>query len=443
MTTIATNHPTINHAFMVTEETGNNARDSDGLVDDAAILEAYCRAQIAELPRGPRGLKAAKALLVALPAAHRLGLPDTTASARQLFRLLGSAGLISDSPSDSDMPSALRLVASVCGLVTQRSPRRWTIWFSRACDPDHPLGASIREAVTPAMVRQPSRPLTASPERTAKLDELQRAHDVVTKERDKLRSECEKRAQERDALKEELHRVTQERNSLKRNNGQLMQARDELQRDYEQAKEECESAKYVLEDAKENERILKTEYRSACAEAAEARTTMKAVEAKNKTLQVQLSDLREDHRKLQKLGNSRHKLYEYVQKSIERQKSMLDEIAEIFEIGEFDESVPDDFVRDLERVFSDAKAHAAYVATECAQALDKCILHHCMAATMFEMVRRGEPLKLVEQLYQEPRPYLHQEHADRLEQFRAEFERKGIDLPPTLLTDEDLRYKLI
>ncbi len=75
MTTVAATTPAINSVFMVTEKTGCDASDDDGQDDDDAILEAYCRAQSAELPRGPRGLKAAQALLKAIPDGYRLGLP--------------------------------------------------------------------------------------------------------------------------------------------------------------------------------------------------------------------------------------------------------------------------------------------------------------------------------------------------------------------------------
>ena len=130
--------------------------------DPVSDLEAYCRARLADLPHGDRGVRAAGELLMAIPAACRLGWWDVTISAPDLFRRLKSEGLITACPSNANVPAALRLVDSVCDLVTQRSPRLWTVWFSSACDPDLPLGASIREAVTPTMLQRP-RTKTSSP----------------------------------------------------------------------------------------------------------------------------------------------------------------------------------------------------------------------------------------------------------------------------------------
>jgi len=120
--------------------------------DGPTILRAYCQAQILEIPIGERGTRAAIELLTAIPQCSRLGWADMTVSAPELFRMLEDAELLKDRPAASVMNAALRLVASVCPLLTQKSARCWSVWFSRACDPDHALGASIREAVTPAML---------------------------------------------------------------------------------------------------------------------------------------------------------------------------------------------------------------------------------------------------------------------------------------------------
>lgn len=187
--------------------------DDVGQVDEAAILEAYCRAQLAELPQGSRGLRAAKELLAAIPAAYRLGWTDTTASAPELFRLLKDADLISRCPSGSDLPAALRLVASVCGLITQRSARRWTVWFSRACDPDHTLGASIRKAVTPAMLR---RSTSVSPPRKTSNERGQTAADTgILDELAELKREYANVVQERDLLKHNLGDIRADIETLK------------------------------------------------------------------------------------------------------------------------------------------------------------------------------------------------------------------------------------
>ena len=128
---------------------GDDAERFDG----PTILRAYCQAQLLEIPVGDRGTRAAIDLLTAIPQCSRLGWADMTVSAPELFRMLEDAELLKDRPAASVMNAALRLVASVCPLVTQKSARCWSVWFSRACDPDHALGASIREAVTPAMLR--------------------------------------------------------------------------------------------------------------------------------------------------------------------------------------------------------------------------------------------------------------------------------------------------
>jgi len=194
----------------VTEETGELAGDQvDGVEqfeppDGPTILRAYCQAQLVELPRGGRGTRAASDLLTAIPKCSRLGWADMTVSAPQLFRMLEHAELIRSRPAASDMTAALRLVASVCEIVTQKSARRWSVWFSRACDPDHALGASILEAVTPAMLHRsgavhPSeanrptsalctRPDSLSQELESTRDALAVARDEVKELANKLRS---------------------------------------------------------------------------------------------------------------------------------------------------------------------------------------------------------------------------------------------------------------
>lgn len=210
MTPVAPEHPTINPRVIVTEETGELAGDRR---DDAerfeppdgpTILRAYCQAQLVDLPRGGRGTRAAIDLLTAIPKCARLGWADMTVSAPELFRMIEHAELLKSRPAASDMTAALRLVASVCALVTQRSARRWSVWFSRACDPAHALGASIREAVTPAMLHRsagmppsedsrPTSSLIAEPDSLVKelestRDALAVAHDETKRLKNELRS---------------------------------------------------------------------------------------------------------------------------------------------------------------------------------------------------------------------------------------------------------------
>jgi len=67
------------------------------------------------------------------------------------FRSLVGANLLDLCPIDRTMVAATRLVASVCGLVTPRSARRWTAWYGSACDPDSAIGQEVQRRVTPEM----------------------------------------------------------------------------------------------------------------------------------------------------------------------------------------------------------------------------------------------------------------------------------------------------
>ncbi len=381
MTTVAMPRPAINAIFMVTEKTGVDGSDDDDQVDEAAILEAYCRAQIAELPRGPRGLKAAKALLTAIPAAYRLGLPDTTTSARQLFRSLADAGLIAESPSDSDMPSALRLVASVCDLVTQRSQRRWTIWFARACDPDHPLGASIRKAVTPAMLRRPSLSPTVS--HTSQLNDLERAHE----------------------------------------------------------KEERESLRAELEDMRAKRERVTNESRRAHEEASEARVALMAMKAEVSKLRAQLAEEQKTSDQLRKLRNGERELREYVNDQLEKTKAVLSDIAETVGLEEFNADEPGDLAGNVERVLTAAKTHTTHVASVCAGMLDRYMLRLGVKATMYQMLRKGRTAPQIDRFFEEPSVELLNEFMPHLIKMRADLKKKGVVLPPSVVTVDDLRHK--
>ena len=81
-----------------------------------------------------------------------LGWGDITDSSPGHFRRLVGASLLERCPSDRAMVAATRLLASVSGLVTPRSARRWTAWYASACDPDSSIGQEVRRGVTPAML---------------------------------------------------------------------------------------------------------------------------------------------------------------------------------------------------------------------------------------------------------------------------------------------------
>ena len=134
---------------------------ADGQDDLFEVVVAACRVASTALPRGERGVEAAMLWLQAFPAACRLGLGDFTDSAPGLFRRFVAAGLIPSCPSDGAMTGAIRLIATVSSLVTGRSPRTWTAWTGSAIDPQSPIAAALRDAVTPAMLRTPTTPATA------------------------------------------------------------------------------------------------------------------------------------------------------------------------------------------------------------------------------------------------------------------------------------------
>lgn len=133
------------------------AAGEDGGVDGhpVAWVEAYCRAVSVSLPRGARGLEAAHLFLGAFPEVCRRRFGDHTDSAPRFFGLLVKLGLLESCPSAGAMTAAMRLLASYCELITQRSERRWTAWFSSACDPDRPEGSRVRAQVSAAMLSPP------------------------------------------------------------------------------------------------------------------------------------------------------------------------------------------------------------------------------------------------------------------------------------------------
>jgi DNA repair exonuclease SbcCD ATPase subunit len=190
-----------------------------GNVDGIERITAACEAAITALPRGQRGVEAATFWLRALPDACRQGLGDVTDSAPALFRILLAAGILPSLPSHSAMTAAIRLIASVSPLVTQRSARTWTAWFGSSCDPESTITATLRASVTPTMIATlRSRPSPA-PRRIGSIRrardqltaDLQAARDELERERGQAAERCNALIAEHDGLTIKLAKATQER----------------------------------------------------------------------------------------------------------------------------------------------------------------------------------------------------------------------------------------
>ena len=69
-------------------------RGDGGEGDLEPLLVGHCRQAVTLLPRGVLGVTTAIEFLEALPAAHRLGLPDVTHSGPKLFALLVAHGVL-------------------------------------------------------------------------------------------------------------------------------------------------------------------------------------------------------------------------------------------------------------------------------------------------------------------------------------------------------------
>jgi len=149
-----------------------------------SLVSAYCQATIVRIPSGVCGSVVAASWVRAFSQACQLGWGDITDSSPGHFRSLVDANLLERCPSDRAMVAATRLVASVCGLVTPRSPRRWTAWYRSACDPDSTLGQEVRRGVTPAMRSRSLAHARGGPEKATSPD--LRSAGTLRAERDEL-----------------------------------------------------------------------------------------------------------------------------------------------------------------------------------------------------------------------------------------------------------------
>lgn len=469
---------------MVPEETGQYPDNGAGndkrydAIDGVTVLEVFCRDQLAALPRGRRGLRAATHVLTAIPAACRLGWSDITVSAPELFRMLMHAGLITGSPTASDMPAALQLVASVCGLVTQRSARRWTVWFSRACDPDHPLGASIREAVTPAMLHRPESTSSTSTDSVPRTDPIRAERDQLAAELDGLKEELESLRSdhatiaaeltaardeasarireiedlglERDRLRETLTKAGERRLSLERElksaQASARQAQSNLdKREKERAKlikarhamEEVlrvaqSKSRPVIDDLK---KALAREQRQASALLAEK----ERLDARNAEQQSDLAQLREAARKCEQN-------LEFACSDLRRSSARntvldnaLDGISDIFEIDRFDSLHPETFLDAVESAFSDAEAKADRIATACARSLYKSNirLHNALAELVLHRAKKHSESD-VQRFFEVHAQELLGQYIRSLMKMRAKLAAKGVNLPPPRVSQDDI-----
>jgi len=154
--------------------------------DMPSLVNAYCQATIVRIPSGVCGSVVAASWVRAFSQACQLGWGDLNDSSPGHFRSLVGANLLDRCPSERAMVAATRLVASVCGLVTPRSARRWTAWYGSACDPDSAIGQEVRRGVTPAMLsRARSRTQDRGAQEEMSSPELRRS-GTLRAERDEL-----------------------------------------------------------------------------------------------------------------------------------------------------------------------------------------------------------------------------------------------------------------
>ncbi len=415
MTSVVHAHLAINHRYMMSEKTGLDSARLDDFNGRVAIVEAYCRAQRTSLPRGGRGVCAAMDILGAFTAACRLGWTDMTVSAPQLFRMLHHAELISGIPTACDMPAALRLVGSVCELVEQRSARRWTVWFGRACDPENELFSSIRGSVTSDMIRRP--PAFTPTESAPRTSSIRAERDQLASDLAQLKEELASANSRCEVVEAELGELARQREAyaaLRGTHTEVVDERNELRRDLDRACRSRDKLRFDLDQAVRQASQL----RAAMSSLEENR---KALLADNATLKVEV-ERREQRIKLWRDD------FKQVLDSAVRDERALREIQEIFEL---DEVSPEDsaaFIAEVEHKYNEAKEYAQHVAVVCARALDEQI-SECMAAMvrLSLNIRRGTDPdgKFRKQLPETRRMIL-----EAANQVRAKLEVQGVFLPP-------------
>lgn len=294
---------------------------ADVEVDEAiAWIAAACRAATVALPRGGRGVDAAILWLQAFPAACRLGLGDVTDSAPGLFRLFVGAGLIPSCPSDSAMTGAMRLIAAVSPVVTNRSLRTWTAWMGSACDPGSPIGAALRSGVTPAMLRVPTsapvvprRPGSIRAERDRLAADLVAFRELLEQTRTSAAAQLDQLTAERDraaAAREEAEharRAANERaDALSAENDRLaaaLHSAAEKQRASEQALQRANRAQTEAQGVIQKQRRELDDHQSRWADAAEvARKAAEQIKTLAATNELQRTELERQAVRVKNLG---------------------------------------------------------------------------------------------------------------------------------------------
>ena len=386
-----------------------------------------------------------------------------TVSAPQLFRMLENAGLITSYPTASDIPSALRLVESVGGLVTQRSPRRWTVWFSSACDPDHALGASIREAVTPAMLERPPSTLPKeSPRRTSsireerdrlatELESLRSEFEALQAGHKKTRARLERARSQVEQLRRSVAEATERRKATSReletvrsNASKLQASHDELRRRNRALVQKVGSLEEELaiaqrratQSSSERER----ERERSSRESAQLQTAKENLEKERSGLQAQIITLkRQESKQTARISSLRDEVLRGCDDTTILRRA-LDGVQEIFDINRFDPETPDTFLDAIEQLFQKAQGQARHVAAVCARVLDRRTVEWLSSQTKISVLRNGKvSLATIDSYFANPPQDLFDKCYRGLEKMRSTLAANGVVLPPTELTLDDLR----
>lgn len=166
-------------------------RGDGGEGDLEPLLVGHCRQAVTLLPRGVLGVTTAIEFLEALPAAHRLGLPDVTHSGPKLFALLVAHGVLAAMPSPRVVPAALGLVAGVSPLLEPRSARQWSLWLGQLREPGSPIAAALRRqtprcqiSLAPTTTAPPLRAAALRADRDRLAAELVRATEELARVRE-------------------------------------------------------------------------------------------------------------------------------------------------------------------------------------------------------------------------------------------------------------------
>ncbi len=121
-------------------------------------------------------------------------------------------------------------------------------------------------------------------------------------------------------------------------------------------------------------------------------------------------------------------------------KDLLTDIADTCGL-EFNADDPGEFAGKVERVFTATKAHATHVASVCAKYLDRYLLRYSATAAMYQFLSDGTPAADIELLFGQPSPKLLKQFTPHLNKLRADLKLKGVVLPPSVVSVEDIRYK--